>query len=95
MQYFNPFNPRDASKHHFAYLKNDFKFCGTVSIITTSFYSPPTSSHLHPLQEESCESNSHLEVDEDDNAEFSLKKVKTYQLTTTLPNTVNVSYAKN
>ena len=35
-----------------------------------------TSSHLHPLQVENCDSNSRLVVDEDDNSEFRLKRVK-------------------
>ena len=32
----------------------------------------PTSSHLHPLQVENCDSNSRLVVDEDDNDKFGL-----------------------
>ena len=36
----------------------------------------PTSNHLHPLQVENCDSNSRLVVDEDDNDEFRLKRVK-------------------
>ena len=36
----------------------------------------PTSSHLHPLQGENCDSNSRLVVDEDDNGEFRLERVK-------------------
>ena len=35
----------------------------------------PTSNHLHPLQVENCDSNSRLEVDEDDNAKFRLERV--------------------
>ena len=34
-----------------------------------------TSSHLHPLQVENCDSNSRLVVDEDDNLKFSLQMV--------------------
>ena len=33
----------------------------------------PTSSHLHPLQVENCDSNSRLVVDEDDNVKSGLK----------------------
>ena len=36
----------------------------------------PTSSHLHPLQVESCDSNSRIVVDEDDNGKLRLKRVK-------------------
>ena len=35
----------------------------------------PTSSHLHPLQVENCDSNSQLVVDEDDHGKFRLKRV--------------------
>ena len=34
------------------------------------------SSHLHPLQVENCASNSRFVVDEDDNGEFRLERVK-------------------
>ena len=37
----------------------------------------PTSSHLHTLQIENCDSNSRLVVDEDDNGKFSLERVNT------------------
>ena len=37
----------------------------------------PTSSHLHPLQVENCDSNSRLVVDEDDNGKFRPESVKT------------------
>ena len=37
---------------------------------------PPTSSHLHPLQAENCDSNSRLVVDEDDNGKFRPERVK-------------------
>ena len=40
------------------------------------FNFPPTSSHLHPLQVENCDSNSRLVVDEDDNGKSKLKRVK-------------------
>ena len=35
-----------------------------------------TSNHLHPLQVENCDSNSRLEVDEDDNGKVRLERVK-------------------
>ena len=35
----------------------------------------PTSNHLHPLQDENCDSNSRLVVDEDDNGKFRLESV--------------------
>ena len=35
-----------------------------------------TSSHLHPLEVENCDSNSRLVVDEDDNGKFRLDRVK-------------------
>ena len=34
----------------------------------------PTSSHLHPLQVENCNSNSRLVVDKDDNGKFRLER---------------------
>ena len=40
------------------------------------FNFPPTSSHLHPLQVENCDSNSRLVVDEDDNGKVRLERVK-------------------
>ena len=40
-----------------------------------SFNFSPTSSHLHPLQVENCNSNSRLVVDEYDNGKFRLEKV--------------------
>ena len=36
----------------------------------------PTSSHLHPLQVENCDSNSRLVVDEVDNGKLRLERVK-------------------
>ena len=41
------------------------------------FNFPPTSSHLHPLQVENCDSNSRLVVDENDNGKFRLERVLT------------------
>ena len=37
----------------------------------------PSSSHLHPLQAENCDSNSRLVVGEDDYGKFRLERVKT------------------
>ena len=66
--------------HHFAFVKMTLfpkrrfyseNFHGTVLIITISvFHLSPTTSHLHPLQVENCNSNSRLVVDEDDNGKF-------------------------
>ena len=39
------------------------------------FHLSPTSSHLHPLQVENCDSNSRLVMDEDDNGKFKLERV--------------------
>ena len=36
----------------------------------------PTSSHLHSLQVDNCDSNSRLVVNEDDNGKFRLERVK-------------------
>ena len=40
------------------------------------FNFPPSSSHLHPLQVENCDSNSRLVVGGDDNGKFRLERVK-------------------
>ena len=40
------------------------------------FFNSPTTNHLLPLQVENCDSNSRLVVDEDDNGEFKLERVK-------------------
>ena len=45
-------------------------------------YLPLTSSHLHPLQVENCDSNSRLVVDEDDNGKFRLERGKSQLLGT-------------
>ena len=37
---------------------------------------PATSSNLHPLQVENCDSNSRLVVDEDDNGKFRSERAK-------------------
>ena len=39
------------------------------------FNTPPTLSHLYPLQVENCDSNSRLVVGEDDNGKFKLERV--------------------
>ena len=36
----------------------------------------PTSSHVHSLQVENCDSNSQLVVDEDDTGKFELERIK-------------------
>ena len=80
--YFNPLSPHDALKHHFAslislkmvVLEQKFSWnCFKNNIIF--FHLLPTSSHLHPLQVENCESNSRLLVDEDDNGKLRLETV--------------------
>ena len=64
----NPLNPHAALKHHFASLKNDLiswnqvvlaqKFsCDCFENNSIFFHLSPTSSHLHPLQVENCDSN--------------------------------------
>ena len=40
------------------------------------FNFPPTSNHLHPLQNGNCDSNSRLVVDEDDYGKLRLERVK-------------------
>ena len=40
------------------------------------FNCSPTSSHLHPLQVENCDSNSRFVVDEDDNVKSGLKGLR-------------------
>ena len=44
-------------------------------IIIKKINLPPTSSHLHPLQVENCNSNSRLVVDEDDNGQSRLARL--------------------
>ena len=43
--------------------------------MTIFFNFLPTSSHLHPLQNKNCGSNSRIVVDEDDNGNFRLERV--------------------
>ena len=46
-------------------------------MITTHFFHlPPSSSHVHPLQVENCDSNSRLVMDEDDNDKFKFESVE-------------------
>ena len=47
--------------------------------IAIFFNFSPTSSHLHPLQVENCDSNSRLVVDEDDNGKFRLERERVNQ----------------
>ena len=44
--------------------------------IAIFFNFSPTSSHIHPLQVENCDSNSRLVVDKDDNGKFRLERVE-------------------
>ena len=48
------------------------------------FNFPPTSSHLHPLQVENCDSNSRLVVDEDDNDKFRPERVNPFSAGTVI-----------
>ena len=52
----------------------------SLIIVISFFHLSPTSSHLHPLQVENCDSNSRLVVDEDDNGKFSIERVNRYQI---------------
>ena len=72
--------------HLFAYLNNDIISCtyefqnkifpeAVVIIAISCFHLSRTSSHLHPLQVENCDSNSRLVMDEDDNGKFRLERV--------------------
>ena len=85
----NSIEPHDALKKHFASPKNDLIFynlwvlerkCSwTCLLITLSFFHlPPTSSHLHPPEDENCDSNSRLVVDDDDNGKFRLQRVNPF-----------------
>ena len=90
---FNPLSPHDALKHHFTSLKTDLinlqlrvlegKF--PWNCFTNTWHFPfnfsPTSSHLHPLQVENCDSNSRLVVDEDDNGKLRLERVNSILVT--------------
>ena len=83
----NHLSPHDALKHYFASLKNDLTFynlwglerkCSWNCLIITIlfFHLPPTSSHFHSIQDEDCDRNSRLVVNEDDNGKFRLQRVK-------------------
>ena len=52
------------------------KFSWNCLINNIFFNLSPTSSYLHPLSVEICDSNSRLVVDEDDNGKFRLDRVK-------------------
>ena len=59
----------------------ELNYQGTVWIITISFFHwSPTSSHLHPLQVENCDSNARLVMDEDDNGNFRPERVESVKL---------------
>ena len=84
--FFNPLSPHDASKHHLASLKKRPNFLQLVVLVrqfsgkclknnTNFFHLSPTVSHFHSLQVENCDSNSRLEVDEDDNGKLRLERV--------------------
>ena len=90
--YMNPLSPHNAIKHHFTSMKTQFislqltmtkGFRRKISTklvyqyMAIFFNFSPTSSHLHPLQVENCDSNSRLVVDEDDNGKFRLERVIT------------------
>ena len=82
---FNPLSTHDALKHHFTFLKTGFIFL-QLGFLESNLHETglqymaiflnfsPTSSHLHPLQVENCDSNSRLVVDEDDNGKFGLER---------------------
>ena len=84
----NLLSPHGASKHNFTSLKIDLILIQLRSfrrrIFMKMFYQymsivfnvPPTSSHLHSLQVENCDSNSGLVVDVDDNGKFRPERVK-------------------
>ena len=81
---FNPLNPHNALKHHFASMKNQLiswvlneKFNELfLKINDIFFYLSPISSHLHPLHVANCDSISRLVVDENNNGKFRLERVK-------------------
>ena len=57
-------------------MKNSMKL--VYQYMAIFFIFSPTSSHLHPLQVENCDSNLRLVVDEDEdnNGEFRLRRVE-------------------
>ena len=50
-----------------------------ILIKTFFFHLPTTSTHLHTLQVENCDSNSRFVVDEDDNGKFRLEMIKGFR----------------
>ena len=81
-------SPHDALRHHFTSLKTRLNFPTTKGFRVNismkleyqymAIFSPfsLTSSHLHPLQVENCDSNSRLVVDEDHNVKSGLKRLR-------------------
>ena len=81
-------NVKSGLKHHCKSLKTDLIFlqpkCFRMNItmklvyqFTAIFFTfSRTSSHIHPLQVENCDSNSRLVVDKDDNGKFRPERVK-------------------
>ena len=53
----------------------DFSMKLVYQYMAIFFNFPPTSSHLHSLQVENCDSNSWLVVDEDDNGKLRPERV--------------------
>ena len=86
----NPLSPHDALKHHFTSLKTvliflqlgGFRTKISIKLIyqymVIFFIFQTTSSHLHPLQVENCDSNSRLVVNEDDNGKLRPERVNPY-----------------
>ena len=64
-------------------MKISMKLDNQYMYMAIFFNFPPTSSHLHPLEVENCDSNSRLVVDEDDNGKFKPERVKHYFSTIT------------
>ena len=87
----NPLSPYDSLKHNFSSLRTYFfsynqGFYNDDSIklvwqyMAILFIFSPLLNHLHPLQDENCDSNSRLVVDEDDNGKLRLQRVKSDNL---------------
>ena len=84
----NPLSPHDAPKASVCVSENRLNFPITrgfrmnismklvYQYMAVFFTFSPTSSHLHPLQVENCDSNSRLVVDGDDNVKSGLKGLK-------------------
>ena len=60
--------------HHMVILRTRNKITDFFMILAwaSPFNISPTSSHLHPIQVENCDSNSWLVVDEEDNGKFKI-----------------------